>query len=98
MTTPTHTTNPLDLTWVEFSEDEAEPCMAIGGCDKEATWKATYNWSCECWPADWYFCEADGNALREAYGEGIFDKDSAVCKTCGSPSYLVKIVRWKKGQ
>lgn len=88
-----------DLSWVEFSEEEAQPCMSMIGCDKEATWKATYEWSCPCWSTVWYYCEEDGQILYDLY----FGKDAGIidfrniCKKCEAPGGLKSLVRWKKG-
>lgn len=101
-TAPTFSVAPVErlrdaldsLEWVEFSEDEAQPCMAIGGCDKEAVWKTVYELHCDCWPDTWYWCESDGLAMDRYYNEAWGNPE---CKRCEADMNIISHRRWRKG-
>lgn len=90
---PVHKNQTIDLTWVEFSEEEAQPCMAVCGCDKEATWKAVFKFNCSCWPTEWFFCEEDGVIIKENH----LGRTDGYCTKCLGPSNLASIFHWRKG-
>ncbi len=46
MTTPTHTTTPLDLSWVEFSEHTEAACQSPKDCSRQAIYKLVMNCPC----------------------------------------------------
>lgn len=49
----------IDLTWVEFSEEEDQVCTTYidGGCSHQAVWVARFSCTCEHWPKKQFYCD-----------------------------------------
>lgn len=90
-TTPLPAKEAVDLSWVEFSEDEAQPCMSLLGCDREAVWKTVYDIPCSHYPNVFYWCEEDGLLIQN------YMSFPAECRDCGAYAQLLSHRRWKKG-
>lgn len=90
MTTPD--VDLIDLTWVQFSEEKADPCEVLEGCSREATWVAKYDWPCGCYPETRYYCEHHGNVLKDAWAAD----DCCVCHMCGTIVWLISMDRKTK--
>lgn len=82
----------IDLTWVQFSEEEADPCEILEGCSKEATWTGKYEWPCGCLPEVRDYCENHGSLLWAEWVAHPF----CVCMHCGTPVNLISMDRKTK--
>lgn len=75
----------VDLTWVEFSEDEGEICTPKE-CNNEAVYKGYWKMSCTCWPTDvYYYCLTHVTDFIWRVGQ------DCNCIGCYAPIMLVKL-------
>ena len=82
----TASTKAIDLAWVEFSEEEAEPC-AIPGCSMEAVWVGEWRATCTCWADEYYYCDPHGIKFQPNVGI------RKLCVDCLAPIMLVSLER-----
>lgn len=89
MTVPLETPSSkiIDLSWVEFSDQEDESCYE---CDKQAVWRLVYVQNCDCSGEGFPCCDPHGKSWEKQLREYTASGYKAFCTTCGTP-----LIDWK---